>query len=256
MKYQPPVLLKTEPDIHVEDRLYYEVASNGVFQVKDTALYRSVTQVTRDVPGLYPSRERLEMRFPPLPAEPLEEVLTFFAEVYERYEGEAIVTIFYDPVAKSYRFDAPPQRIPGYRDYRGKLRAYLRLDYKSSPRPKGHLLFGTIHSHADLSAYSSSVDCDDERFGDGLHLIYGHFGSTVLSRSAGFAAGGRRFHVEPAQVLPDLPVPDSPPVTPVREDWMARVFFDESKSWADAAYDWNGDDKVTPLIGADEYSEA
>ena len=79
MKYQPPVLLKSEPDVHAEESLYYEVASNGIFKVHDTALYRAVTLTTRDVPGLYPSRERLEMRFPPLPGEPLEEVLAFFA---------------------------------------------------------------------------------------------------------------------------------------------------------------------------------
>ena len=107
MKYQPPVLLKTAPDVRVEDRLYYEVASNGIFQVKDTSLYRSVTQVTRDVPGLYPSRERLDMRFPPLPAGSIEEVLAFFAEVNQRFEGEAIVMIFYEPAARGFCFDAP-----------------------------------------------------------------------------------------------------------------------------------------------------
>jgi hypothetical protein len=251
MKYQPPVLLKTQPELRVEENLYYEVASNGVFQVKDSALYRAVTQVTRDVPGLYPSRERLEMRFPPLPAQPLEEVLAFFAEVNERFEGEAIVMIFYDPEARSYCFDAPPQRIPGYRDYRGNLRAYLRLDYGRAARPEGHLLFGTIHSHADLSAYSSGVDCNDERFGDGLHIVYGHFGSSALSRCAGFAAGGRRFHVEPAQVLPECGIPEQP----ARADWMARVTFEET-SWSEAARGGNAKGRAVPLIGEDPYGEA
>jgi proteasome lid subunit RPN8/RPN11 len=227
MKYQPPILLKTEADVRAEENLYYEVASNGIFQVTDTELYRAVTQVTREVPGLYPSRERLEMRFPPLPAEPLEEVLAFFAEVNHRFQGEAIVMIFFDPEARSY-------------------------DYGSAPRPEGHRLFGTIHSHADLSAYSSSVDCDDERFGDGLHVVYGHFGSSALSRSAGFAAGGRRFHVEPAQVLPDCGVPRRA----ARSDWMARVAFEETKSWAEAARGWEGAGGAVPLIGEAPYGEA
>lgn len=246
MKYEPPVLVKTEPELRVEERLYYEVASNGIFQVKDTALYRAVTRVTREVPGLYPSRERLQMRFPKLPAEPLQEVLAFFAEVNARFEGEAIVMIFYDPKTRRYHFDAPPQRIPGYRDYRGRLRAYLRLDYGSAPRPPGHLRLGTIHSHADLSAYSSSVDCDDERFGDGLHVVYGHFGSPALSRCADFVAGGRRFHVEPAQVLPDCPVPDQP----ARPDWMDRVSFEETQSWAEASAGWRGGEEI-PVIAED-----
>ena len=252
MKYQPPILLKTEADVRAEENLYYEVASNGIFQVTDTELYRAVTQVTREVPGLHPSRERLEMRFPPLPAEPLEEVLAFFAEVNHRFQGEAIVMIFFDPEARSYCFDAPPQRIPGYRDYRGNLRAYLRLDYGCAPRPEGHRLFGTIHSHADLSAYSSSVDCDDERFGDGLHVVYGHFGSSALSRSVGFAAGGRRIHVEAVQVLPDCRVPRRA----ARSDWMARVTFEETQSWAEAARGWDGEGEAVPLIGEAPYREA
>lgn len=252
MKYQPPVLLKDRPDVHVDENLYYEVASNGIFKIRDTALYRAVTLTTRDVPGLYPSRERLEMRFPALPAEPLEEVLAFFAEVNERFEGEAIVMIFFDPATGSYCFDAPPQRIPGYRDYAGNLRAYLRLDYGSAPRPKGHLLLGSIHSHADVSAHSSSIDCDDERFGDGLHVVYGHFGSSVLSRSAGFVAGGRRFHVEPGQVLPDLDVPKRP----ARADWMARVSFEATQGWAEAARGWSGGDTAVPLIREDPYGDA
>jgi hypothetical protein len=203
--------------------------------------------VTRDLPGLYPARERLSMRFPPIPAEPLEEVLAFFDEVNDRFEGEAIVFTFFDPKRGRYRFDAPPQRIPGYRDYRGRLRAYLRLEYESLPRPKGHLLFGTIHSHADLSAYSSGVDCDDEQFGDGLHIVYGHFGSSALSCSVSFAASGRRFHLEPAQVVPRCEVPDRP----ARSDWMERVTFEESKSWVDS---YGGSRKAEPprgIIGSD-----
>jgi hypothetical protein len=252
MKYHPPVLLKTDAEVHSDEKRYYEVASNGTFQVTDTELFRAVTRVTRDVPGLFPSRERLDMRFPPLPSEPLEEVLAFFAEVNRRFESEAIVMIFFDPAARSYCFDAPPQRIPGYRDYRGKLRAYLRLDYGSAPRPKGHLLFGTIHSHADLSAYSSGVDCDDERFGDGLHVVYGHFGSAALSRSAAFVTGGRRFHVEPAQVLPECSIPEEP----ARAEWMDRVVFEETKSWSEAARGWEDRSEAVPLIGEVPYGEA
>ena len=56
-----PILLKDTPDAPPPSRLYYEVAANGVFQVKDNPLYRSVTRVTREVPGLHPARERLEM---------------------------------------------------------------------------------------------------------------------------------------------------------------------------------------------------
>lgn len=61
MSYRPPILLKTTPRLEVDERLYYEVASNGIFQVKEAPWFRAVTRVTREVPGLYPSQERLDL---------------------------------------------------------------------------------------------------------------------------------------------------------------------------------------------------
>ncbi len=238
-----PIVLKDAPEQTPPGRLYYEVASNGVFQVKDTPLYHAVTQVTRDVPGLQPSEERLWMKFPPLPAGIVEDVLAFFHEVNRRWAGEAIALFFYQPETREYRVDVPPQRIPGYRDYTGKLRAYLRLDYGSVPRPEGFLPFGTVHSHAEFSAYSSGVDCDDERFrGDGLHVVYGHFGRPALSRSAAFVVNGRRFPLDPERVLPDCEVPDRP----ARREWMERVRFEETR-WRDLG-SWNADTTDDPRL--------
>lgn len=231
-------------------RLYYEVASNGTFQVKDTPLFRAVTRATRPIPGLEPSDERLWMKFPPLPLAIIEDVLAFFHEVNERWQGEAIAFFYYRPESREFRVDVPPQRIPGYRDLSGRLRAYLHLDYGSVRRPAGFLPFGTVHSHARCSAYSSGVDCDDERLrGDGLHVVYGRFGREPLSRSASFVVNGRRFRIDPERVLPDCPVPRRR----ARSDWMARVRFEET-SWKDA-YGWSAD-VSTPLIGLEKPREA
>ena len=87
-----PIVLKDSPDLEPPGRLYYEVASNGVFQVKDTQTFHAVTRVTRDVPGLQPSQERLWMKFPPLPVGLVEEMLAFFGEVNERWAGEAVAS--------------------------------------------------------------------------------------------------------------------------------------------------------------------
>lgn len=250
MTYAPPVLLKTEPELNADERLYYEIASNGVFQVKDTEIFRAVTRVTRSVPGLYPSREKLQLRFPPLPAALIDPVLAFFLEVYERYEGEAIVLLYYRPESQEYRALVPPQHISGYRDAYGNPRAYLRLDYGSVARPKGFRAFGTVHSHADLSAYASGVDCDDERFGDGLHVVFGHFGTSALSRCAAFVASGRRFHVEPDHVLPECVSPEG--VAP--EEWMQAVSFEESEGWA-VARKWVAPGSELPVLRASEADE-
>ena len=68
--------------------------------------------------------------------------------------------------------------------------------------------FGTIHSHADMLAYASHTDCRDEQFEDGLHIVFGSFKSSELSRSASFVAGGRRFPLEPDSVMERCGVPN------------------------------------------------
>jgi len=249
MSFEPPVVLKTRDELAVDAPLYYEVASNGVFQVRSTPVVEAVTLVSHEIPGLRPSRERLRMKFPPLPLELVGDVVAFFREVYECYEGEAIVVVFYHPERRSYRAAVPPQRIPAYRDYRGRLRASLRLEYGISPRPPEHLPFGTIHSHADLSAYASGIDCDDERFGDGFHAIYGHFGTGSLSRCASFVTQGRRFRLDPSQVLPEC----EPGIRPAPRAWMEQVTFEEAPAWGQKRRPWPGSaDNAPPLISVDE----
>ena len=225
-----PVRLKQGPEPPDAGDLYYEVAANGVFQVKETALFRAVTRVTHDIPGLQPSSEQLVMKFPRLPDSLIEEVLGFFEAVHRRWQAEAIVLLFFEPETRGYLALAPPQRISGYRDHRGRLRATLHLDYENVARPEGTLPFGSIHSHSDLAAYSSGVDCEDElESGDGLHVVYGHFGGSGRpSRCAAFVSSGRRFRVDPSHVLSDCAVPERC----TRQDWMAQVDFEETREWA------------------------
>ena len=214
-----PVILKTAPHVSESARLYYEVASNGVFQVKETATHRAVTRVAHDIPGLHPSAEQLELRVPPLPAALLEDVLAFFREVNDRWEAEAIVILFHRADTNEYRVGVPEQRIPCYRDWEGRWRTYLELDYGDAPRPEGFVRFGTVHSHADQAAYASAADCQDERFQEGLHVVYGHLDRREPSRAASFVASGVRFPIDPARVLEDCEVPERR----ARRDWLARV---------------------------------
>jgi hypothetical protein len=221
-----PIVLKTPDAAEPEATIYYEVASNGIFQIRDFRTYRAVTRVARAVPGLLPQEEGLELHFPRLPSALLEEVLGFFGTVYHRYRAEAVVIVFYHPDQKSFCVRVPPQTIPLYRDYRGQWRAYLELKYRSVPRPKGFLRLGTIHSHAQMPAYSSFTDCDDERFEDGLHVVFGDLDRSKISRAATFVANGVRFRMDPYRVLESCSVP----ATPTRADWMAQIQTEKTSS--------------------------
>ena len=222
-----PIVLKTAERYVEPGNLYYLVAADGVFQVRNTPTHRSVTRAVRDIPGLLPESSRVELHFPALPASLLDDVIAFFNEVYWRHGGEAIVILFFDPKTQEYRAGVPPQKISGYHDFRGRWVSDYHLDYEMAERPEGFMRFGTIHSHASLAAYASHIDCEDEKFEDGLHAVYGSFGSEELTRSASFVSNGQRFNVDPDQVLETCAVSGCS----VPEGWMDRVERVEETSW-------------------------
>ncbi|MFQ5668117.1 MAG: hypothetical protein ACE5I7_17015 [Candidatus Binatia bacterium] len=213
-----PVVLKTAPGVEARASIYYVVAENGIFQVRDTPIYRAVTGATGPIPGLLPESEQLFLKCPRLPRREVEEVLAFFAEVYHRHGGEAVVLLFYRSATREFRIAVPVQVLPGQlRD--GRWRARHAVEYGAVPRPAGFVRFGTIHSHADLPAYASGVDCADEHYEDGLHIVFGDFDSPELSVAVSFVANGVRFRVVPSGVLAPWAVPHRA----ARADWMACI---------------------------------
>lgn len=214
-----PVVLRSRERYRAPARLFYEVAGNGIFQVRETDGYRSVTRIFGGVPGLLPARECVELRCPRLPARLLAPVLAFFREVHARWGGEAIVLLFYDGRSGEFRIGVPPQTVWLRRDANGGLRAAYHLDYRAAERPEGFVRFGSIHSHSALPAVASQIDHDEERFEEGLHVIYGSFSSARLTRSACFVAGGVRFPLPPENVLEECEVP----LDPAPSEWLARL---------------------------------
>ena len=212
------VVVKTHPSTRRPGALYYEVASNGLFQVRDTGLYRAVTRVHTGVPGLLPAWEEVELRVPPLPSALLEEVLAFFRDAWRAYGGEAMVVIFYHESGE-FRVGVPPQTVGGYYDTAGVFRSNHQLRYGRVASPQGFERLGTIHSHADLPAYASAVDCMDEQYQDGLHAVFGELHREVPSRSASFVANKVRFRLLPDEAMEPARMPER--AAPA--EWMARV---------------------------------
>jgi hypothetical protein len=213
-----PVVPKTQPLYRRPAALYYEVASNGLFQVRDTGLYRAVTRVHTGVPGLLPACEEVELRFPQLPSALLEEVLAFFRDAWRAYGGEAMVVIFYHESGE-FRVGVPPQTVGGYYDSAGAFRSDHQLSYGRVASPEGFERLGTIHSHADLPAFASAVDCMDEQYQDGLHAVFGELQREVPSRSASFVSNKVRFRIFPDEVMEPARMPERA----ARAEWMARV---------------------------------
>ena len=179
---------------------YYVVAANGVFLVRRTPLFTAATAVD-GIPGLLTHTPSLELRVPRLPRALVERASGFFRAVYERFEGEAILVMFYAPTLQRFALVAPPQVLTG-RFGGGRFRADLRLDYGTCEKPgPEYVRYGTFHSHCELAPYHSQTDVDDEIGEPGLHVTAGYLDRTQPEFATSFVVNATRFKLHPADVL-------------------------------------------------------
>jgi hypothetical protein len=201
-----PVVLKDAAFRPPDADTYYIVAGNGFFLERRTELYTAKVAVDGGVPGLLPHETQLDLRLPRrLPRALVETALGFFRAVYDRWDGEGILVMFYAPSDGArpvrYRLEAPPQKIQG-RVERGRFRADLRLDYGACERPGDEWRkLGTFHSHGPVGPRHSTIDARDELWETGLHLTAGYVNSPLPEFEASFVVNATRFPVGVDDVL-------------------------------------------------------
>jgi hypothetical protein len=201
-----PVVLKDAAFEPPDAETYYVVAGNGFFLERRTELFTADRHGGRRRPGSRAARAQLDLRLPrKLPRLLVECALGFFRAVYERWDGEGIVVMFYAPADGAhpvrYRLDAPPQKIRG-RVEGGRFRADLRLDYGACARPgDAWRKLGTFHSHGPVGPRHSTVDARDELWETGLHLTAGYVNSSLPEFEASFVVNGTRFPIVVDDVL-------------------------------------------------------
>jgi hypothetical protein len=210
-----PFYLKTADFGEAIDSTYYLVAANGVFLVKRSGLFSSVTEAGT-VTGLVTQRPSLALSFPKLPRSLLERIYGFFKFVYDRLDGEAVVFIYYSPELGEFRADAPPQTLTRYRTVRG-WQTEGRVEYRFLPRPEGFLKLGDAHSHGDSHAFFSCVDDRDDGE-DGLRVVMGDLDRAEPDVRVSFVANGTRFELEAGDVLEDFSE-----AAPSPESWTRRI---------------------------------
>jgi hypothetical protein len=228
-----PIVVKDADFTPPATDTWFVVAGNGVFMERKTALYTATVRVDGGVPGLLPHEPRLLLRLPRLPRALIEQAVGFFREAHRRWDGEAIVVMYYLPAdaerPMQYEFVAPPQTIRGRWEY-GRFRADLRLDYQAATPPgEGWRKLGTFHSHGHLSPRHSAIDEHDELFETGLHLTAGYVDSARPEFEGAFVVNGARFRVPPERVMSPFRS-----VRPWPEAWLARVKVVEER-WAPAS---------------------
>jgi hypothetical protein len=211
-----PIYFKTEKFTELASSSYYLVTELGNFLVKKTELFTSVTQAEA-LPGLHSQKESLSLRLPKLPREIVERMYGFFDAVFRMWDGEAIVFLYYSPETGGFKVEPPPQTLFRYRSFTGFWRTEMRVTYGYLPRPAGYIKLGDAHSHADLPAYFSCADDEDDKE-DGLRITMGSLDRSRPTVSASFIVNGARFTLDPEDVLEDFSAPAMPP-----QDWLERV---------------------------------
>jgi hypothetical protein len=195
--------------------LYYLIAASGVFIVKKTKLFSSVT-VAREVAGLEDQSLSLTLTFPRLPRHLLEQIYGFFKFVYDHLDGEAIVFIYYSPERREFQVHAPPQQLTRFWTRRG-WRTESTVAYRAMPRPPGFVKLGDFHSHAAAPAFFSKQDEKDDSE-DGLRVVMGRLDERRPDVRVSFVANGTRFPLAVSEALEGFDEPSTPP-----DAWLRQV---------------------------------
>ncbi len=200
-----PLHLKDDGFQEPAEPIYYLLARNGLFAVKETAFFRSVTRV-EGLSWLEEQEEGVQLKLPArIPLLLIRQVVAFFQEIYRRHQAEAVVLLYYNGEARRYELVVPEQEA-----------SPLRCWYEIGPTPPGWQRVGTIHSHGKLPAFHSGADVEDEAHDDGIHITVGNL-DFVPSLSCDVVVDGRRFDIAPMDLVDGAETVEWP------QQWLERV---------------------------------
>ncbi len=168
---------KTNPP---KDDIYYIVGKNGIYLKKKLGIMESLIPIDK-IPDLQDVPCSAVIHIPKLPAILFAKVYEFFKAVYEEHKSEAVILLFYNQKTEKFKVVVPPQKVSG-----------AACDYNKGMTIKGMNMIGTIHSHANMSAFHSGTDDADEKVFDGLHITIGNIGDEYPSISTSVVANGFR----------------------------------------------------------------
>jgi hypothetical protein len=196
-----PLYLKTDEEMpRPSDPEFYWVTRSGTFLCRNHPFFASDVPARRPPKALAPHTAGCVVRYPRVKASTLEYVVAFFGRVYELHQSEAVVLLLWDLAGQRYKVCVPPQRATVLRTWGGG-RSPWDVSYMVPVLPAQHLLVGDLHSHGNLSAFSSGTDRADEVFRDGIHGVVGCVHREPPEFHLELAIDGHRFALEPEQVF-------------------------------------------------------
>lgn len=180
----------------------YVIDEDGWKLVRKNHIFSAVVAVKSVGEGKL--REGCTFTAAKVPFSLVQQVMSFFSVVHQRYKSEACGYLLYSPVEKEWRFNVPPQIVSG-----------ASCQYGAAPHIPGFLVAGTIHSHGSISAFHSEVDDLDEEAFDGLHITIGQV-DKIPEFACSIVVQGKRFKFELSEIVDQKKV-EIPP------EWLDAV---------------------------------
>jgi len=216
---------------------YYLYTASGLFLIKNMDLYHACMQVDNGPEWLakHEEGEFIHFNIPKLPTLLIERVVGFFKVVYQHYQSEAIVHIYYNKKEKLFKLIVPHQFIEAFYG-NGRYYTPLGVEYKNVPSPPGYIRIGTIHSHAEQMAHYSHTDFLDSRFDDSLNIVIGNLDRNLEKEKPSFYAcmmlNGEKLTMDEREIIQNY----RKPFFPVSRKWFNKIHLIR-KDYMQVSYD-------------------
>jgi hypothetical protein len=180
--------------------MFYVITKDGVYLHKHTRIGSAFTKVNGVAHLGTLDAEKPKFNLPKVPIRIIAQAHRFFSQVFEKYNSESYLTLYYSEKFNDYRLWCPSQTVS-----HGSVNYDLKdqIDFKERTADQWQIV-GTIHSHCDFSAFHSGIDIDDEEQFDGIHITLGHVNRTEISIASSFVIGKNRQTLEPVDCIADL----------------------------------------------------
>lgn len=192
-----PLYLKTDPKMaRPTDPEFYLFTGDGAFLCRNHKFFESDVPAKQAPQSLAEHAPRCVIKYPKLGIAALEYIIGFFDVIFEMYQSESVILLYWDLKRKRYLLRVPKQKATVWESYSGK-RSPLDVGYEIPLGvPVHQLLVGDIHCHGDIGAYASYTDKQDELHRDGVHGIVGYIDQDPPQFHQDIAIDGHRFNLK------------------------------------------------------------
>jgi len=201
------VFPKIKGEVLSTDSIFYLIGKRNkrlsAFLVKRNFAFDAIVEVPQ-VPYLEEQEEELTWKLPQIPADLVQQFLDFFRLVKNKFNSEALLLIYFKPNSQQFLLQAPEQ----------ENSPVIVFAKETLQTPEGYSLVGTIHSHPGDSFHSEKDIEDEFNSSDGIHIVVGNPTSSNPDFCCTAVVNGRRFELQPTQVLKLPKVP---------ENWLKKI---------------------------------